>query len=239
MNSSDFEIFYNWNNSNKTNDKIQLRTIQSRMLPLLEKKAFSKNEIEEILIAEGYKENLVKEALRLDDSSSDAKLEEAVDYASGMPKKYSDISNKFEKVLKAQGPSMFVKMLTQGDNPLVKLSSKELDTFQKIADTAYDNPIHLTTLHAFLKPSIVSELAENVCRARKIRSKCSFAKIDDDVYEITHNGKKIQASLKPINSSSNKFASSNYGVFGFPDEYVFLAYEENSPYSQIKKDILG
>ena len=48
MNQADFEIFYNWNNSNNTNDKIQFRTIQSRMRPMLERNAYSNSEIEEI-----------------------------------------------------------------------------------------------------------------------------------------------------------------------------------------------
>jgi len=74
MNSADFEIFYNWNNSNKTNDKIQFRTIQSRMLPLLERKAFTNSEIEEILIAEGYKESLVKEALKITNTKAILKM---------------------------------------------------------------------------------------------------------------------------------------------------------------------
>jgi hypothetical protein len=239
MNSTDFEIFYNWNNNNRTNDGIQFRTIQSRILPLLEKKAFSKSEIEEILISEGYKESLVKEALSLDSTAQESITEKSAEISNGVPRRYADISHKFERVLQSQGPSKFVKLMTQGESPLVKVSKKELDTFQKIADTAYDNPVHLATLHAFLKPSIISELAENVCRARKIRDKCSFSKVDNGVYEISHNGKKIEASAKPVKSNSKKFANSNYEVFGFPDEYVILAHEEECPYSQIKKDIFG
>jgi hypothetical protein len=237
MDSTDFEIFYNWNNAIRTNDKIQFRVIQSKIKPLLEKKAYSPSEIEEILIAEGYKENLIKEALASENPSTQRDVDTTVDIASGVPKKYSDISNKFEKILQAEGPSKFVKLMTQGENPLVKISKKELDTFQKIADTAYENPVHLATLHAFIKPSIVSELAENVCRARKIKNKCSFAKINDGTYKITHSGKTVEASFKPLKSTSTKYANSNYGVFGFPDEYIILAYEEDSPYSKIKKDL--
>ena len=239
MNQADYEIFYNWNNSNNTNDKIQFRTIQSRMRPMLEKKAYSNSEIEEILISEGYKENLVKEAIKVAHAIEmpESEVEESVTVANGVPKKYSDISRRFEKVLQAKGPSTFVKLMTQGENPLIKISKKELDTFQKIADVAYENPVHLVTLHAFMRPSVVSELAENVCRARKIRNKCSFSEVSNGSYRITHAGKVIEASIKPVGSSSTKFANSNYGAFGFPDEYVILAYEEASPYSQIKRDL--
>ena len=239
MNQADFEIFYNWNNSNNTNDKIQFRTIQSRMRPMLERNAYSNSEIEEILISEGYKENLVKEAIKVAHAADmpESQVEENVSAANGVPKKYADIAYKFEKVLQAKGASTFVKLMTQGENPLMKVSKKELDTFQKIADVAYENPVHLVTLHAFMRPSIVSELSENVCRARKIRNKCSFSAVTDGSYRISHAGKVIEASIKPVSSSSTKFATSNYGVFGFPDEYVILAYEEASPYSQIKKDL--
>jgi len=237
MNSTDFEIFYNWNNLNRTNDKIQLRTIQSRMLPLLERKAFTLPEIEEILIAEGYKESLVKEAMQANNKISEADLEMSVEAANGVPKKYSDISHKFEKVLQAHGPTKFVKLMTEGENPLLKISKKERETFQKIADVAYENPVQLTTMHAFIQPSIISELAENVCRARRIAQKCSVVKTAKGNFTITHNGKKIEASIKPVESTSEKFAKSNYGVFGFPDEYVILAYEHNSPYAEIKKDL--
>jgi hypothetical protein len=239
MNSADFEIFYNWNNSNKTNDKIQFRTIQSRMLPLLERKAFTNSEIEEILIAEGYKESLVKEALKITNTkvASEQEVEMNVEAANGVPKKYSDISHKFERVLQAHGPRKFVKLMTQGESPLLKVSRKELETFQKIADVAYENPVQLQTLHAFMQPSIISELAENVCRARKIAQKCTVTKVASGKFQISHNGKKVEASIKPVDSTSDKFAKSNYGAFGFPDEYVILAYEHNSPYSQIKKDL--
>ncbi len=235
MNSSDFEIFYNWNNNNRTNDQLQLRTIQSRMRPLLEKKAYSLNEIEEILVAEGYKETLVKEALKIKDNSS-TKPNIAAE-SKGVPTKYSDIAPKFEKVLQASGPSGLVKLLTEGKSPLIKISKKETLTFRKIAELAYDDPAHLATLHAYLRPSVVSELSENICRARKMKEKCVVAKVNDDTYEINYNGKKVQASIKPVKSSSEKFAQSNYGYFDFPDEYVILAYEESSPYSQIIKDL--
>ncbi len=236
MNSSDFEIFYNWNNNNRSNDQLQLRTIQSRMRPLLEKKAYSFSEIEEILVAEGYKETLIKEALRLkgDSKPKEAKLPEE---HKGVPTKYADIAHKFEKTLQASGPDRLVKLLTEGQSPLLKLSKKEILTFRKIADLAYDDPAHLATLHSFLRPSVVSELSENICRARKMKQKSVIAKINDDTYEISYNGKKVQASVKPVKSTSEKFANSNYGHFDFPDEYVILAHEESSPYSQIIKDL--
>jgi len=237
MQKKDSEIFYNWTNSNNTNDKLQFRTIQSRIAPLLERNAYNHSEIEEILVSEGYKQNLIKEALKMASKDEEIEETEEVEAEETLPKKYSDLSYKFERVLEAKGPTKFVKIMTQGENPLMKLSKKELDTFQKIADTAYTNSVHYATLHAFMKPSIISELAENVCRARKIRKNCRVAKVDDGVYQIEHNGKTVKASYKPVISTSNKFASSNYAEFGFPDEYVILAYEEASPYSQIKKDL--
>jgi hypothetical protein len=233
MNSADFEIFYNWNNSLKTNDKIQFRTIQAKIKPMLEKEGFSKSEVEEILLADGFKANLIKEALNFNENST---TEEKVIKVAGIPKSYSDLSSSIERVLKTNGPSKFVALITSGTNPLVKISSKEKDTLQKIADTAYDNPVHLATLHAFLKPSIVSELAENVCRARKIASKCSITN-SNNMSKISYNGKIVEASTLPIYSNSEKFVSSNYDKFGFPDEYVILAYENNSPYAKISKDL--
>lgn len=234
MNSQDFEIFYNWNNSLKTNDKIQFRAIQAKIRPYLEKNAYSMTEIEEILVAEGYKPNLVKEALNFDNNKND--VEQRVSDANGVPKKYADLAHRFEKVLKEVGPTKFVKLITSGVNPLLKISSKEKYTFQKIADLAHENPIHLATLHTYLKPSIVSELAENVCRARKISDKCSFANTQKGL-SISHNGKTIFASSEPVKSTSQKFIDSNYEAFGFPDEYVILAYEHNSPYSKINHSL--
>lgn len=229
MNSTDFEIFYNWNNSIKTNDKIQFRTIQAKINSLPN---YSNDELEEILIAEGFKHNLIKEALS---NSEEKSLEKVVEEASGVPTKYSDVANKFEKVLSEVGPSKFVKMTTSGSSPLIKISSKEKETFQHIVDLAYDNPVHLATLHAYMKPSIVSELAENVCRARKIRSKCSFSKVADGTFKISFGGKVVEASAKPMNSNSEKFITSSYANFNFPDEYIILAHEESSPYAEVKK----
>ena len=235
MNSPDFEIFYNWNNSLQTNEKIQYRTILSKIKPLREVKAYNDSEIEEILTAEGFKNNLIKAALK--DGTGENDIEQKVETANGIPKKYSDISHRFEKVLVAQGPTKFVKLMTQGDSPLMKLSKKEKDTFQKIADVAYENPLYMQTLHAYMSPSIVSELAETVCKARKIRNKVSVAKTGNGKYKITHAGKIIEASLNPLTSTSESFSNSNYGTFGFPDEYIILAHEEESPYSKINKDL--
>ena len=235
MNSQDYEIFLNWNNSLRTNDKIQFRSIQAKIQPLRQTHAYKDSEIEEILISEGFKHNLIKEALKND--SEESSVEERVEIACGVPTKYSDISHKFEKELLAKGPTKFVKLMTQGTSPLMKLSKKEIETFQKIADVAYENPLYMNTLHAYLNPSVVSELAENVCKARKIKNKVSVSKVSAGTYKITHGGKTIESSVKPINSTSEKFATSNYATFGFPDEYVILAHEEESPYSQIKKDL--
>jgi hypothetical protein len=235
MISNDSDILINWTRSNAANDNLQLRTIQSRIRPYLERKSMKNSEIEEILLAEGYKENLIKEALRL--ASSTGEDDKVVKEAFvGIPKTYGDLAPKFEAVLAAKGPTRFVKMLTEGQSPIVKLSRKELDSFHKIADKAFDNPMELPVLHAFLKPSVISELAENVCRARKIRQNCKVAETKEG-YKIAHKNKTIIASAKPISSTSEKFASGNYEAFGFPDEYVIIAHEEASPYSQIQKDL--
>jgi len=239
MNSLDFEVFTNYNNSFKTNDKIQFRAIHAKAISLFDKKVYATSEMEELLIADGYKESLVKEALAMlsKDELNDLEVETKVAEASGMPKKYSDVAQNFEKVLSSKGANFFVKVLTEGQAPLMKISRKELETFQRIADLAHENPVHFATLHAYMKPSITSELAENVCRARKIKEKCSFAQNEDGSYRISHKGKIIEASSKPVKSTSDKFNNSNYGIFGFPDEYVILAHEESNPYSRIKKDL--
>jgi len=239
MNSLDFEVFTNYNNSLKTNDKIQFRAIHAKAKSLFDKKVYAASEVEELLIADGYKETLVKEALEMlsKDDLNDTEVEKKVTEAAGMPKKYSDIAQNFEKVLASKGANFFVKVLTEGQEPLMKISRKELETFQRIADLAYENPVHFATLHAYMKPSITSELAENVCKARRIKDKCSFAQNEDGSFRISHKGKIIEASAKPVKSTSEKFSNSNYGTFGFPDEYVVLAYEESDPYSKIKKDL--
>ena len=212
MNSLDFEVFTNYNNSFKTNDKIQFRAIHAKAKSLFDKKVYATSEMEELLIADGYKESLVKEALAMlsKDELNDLEVETKVASAAG---------------------------ITEGQAPLMKISRKELETFQRIADLAHENPVHFATLHAYMKPSITSELAENVCRARKIKEKCSFAQNEDGSYRISHKGKIIEASSKPVKSTSDKFNNSNYGIFGFPDEYVILAHEESNPYSRIKKDL--
>lgn len=232
MNSKDVEIFHNWTNNNKTNEQIQLRTIKARILPMLKRGVYASSDIEEILVSEGYRLDLIKKAMAIDEPTKTAQKVEK-----GFPKSYKDLAPNIEKVLNERGPTAFVKMLTSGTNPLMKLSKKDRDTFQKIADTAYDNPIHVNTLHAFMEPSIISELAENICTARKIKSNCKVAQKNSEVFEITHKGVTISASPVQMKSTSEKFAQSNYEAFGFPDEYIALAYEEFSPYSRIKNEI--
>lgn len=234
MQKKDNEIFSNWTNSSNSSDQLQFRQIQARMVPILKKNAYNISEIEEILISEGFKENLVKEALRIPETKTEKEVKTS---STVIPKSYADLSGKFEQVLANHGPRKFVQLMTQGENPLMKVSNKQLDAFQRFADTAYNNPTEMPGLHAFMKPSIISELAENVCRARKIRQNCRVAEKSNGEYEIQHGSKKIVASFKPMKSSSEKFASSNYQHFQFPDEYIILAYEEASPYSQIKKDL--
>ena len=114
MQKKDSEIFYNWTNSNNTNDKLQFRTIQSRIAPLLERNAYNHSEIEEILVSEGYKQNLIKEALKMANKDEEIEETEEVEAEETLPKKYSDLSHKFERVLEAKGPTKFVKIMTQG-----------------------------------------------------------------------------------------------------------------------------
>lgn len=236
MNASmDFEIFYNWNNSLRTNDKIQYRAIKEKIKPML-KKAYKESEIEELLLAEGYKFNLIKEALKTPNESLDITIDESIDSANGVPKKYADISYKLEKTLSKVGPSKFVKLITQGENPLIKISAKEINVFQKLANLAFENPQYIDTLHSYMKPSIVSELGEIICKARSIVKDCKVAKTQTG-YSISHGNKVIEASIKPVNSTSEKFVNSNYQMFGFPDEYVIIAFEEESPISKLKKDL--
>jgi hypothetical protein len=239
MNSQDFEIFHDWGNTLKTNDKIQFRTIHAKAQDYLKTSSFAPSEIEEILIADGYKETLVKEALSVltQPEMSESQIEAKVEAANGIPKKYADLAPRFEKVLTNKGANYFVKAMTSGESPLLKLSKKELETFQRIADLAYENPVHYATLHTYMKPSVTSELAENVCKARKIKNKCKIASDDSGFYKISHNDKIIKVSYKPIVSTSSKYQKSNYELFGFPDEYVILAYEANSPYAKLNKEL--
>lgn len=229
MNSTDFEIFYNWGNTLSTNDKIQFKKIQSQISNL--KKNHSVGEMEEILVANGYKYSLVKEALSEKKEVKTAQAEPVT-----MPKKYADIAPRIEQTLKELGSNKFVSLLTKGTNPLMKLSKKQVETFQKLADSALEDSIYFDALHSYMKPSIVSELCENVRIARKIKD---FCKIDnkDNLYKIHHNGKVVEASISPVKSTSAKYKENNYSYFNFPDEYVILAYEESSPYSKIKKDL--
>jgi hypothetical protein len=239
MNLLDFEVFSNYNTSYRTNDKIQFRIITSKAKAMADKKVYSSAEIEELLISDGHKESLVKEAIGfvLGSKTESATSTPKVAKTSKMPQRYSDIAQNFEEVLMSKGPNFFVKSLTEGESPLVKISKKETETFRRIADLAYENPVHFSTLHAYIKPSIASELAENVCRARKIKSNCGFKKINSNSYQISHKGKTVVASSTPVNSTSEKFSKSSYGIFGFPDEYVILAHEESDPMCQIKKDL--
>lgn len=238
MNSLDFEIFQNWNNSLQTNDKMQFRTIQAKVKTYLDEHTFSSEEIEEILLAEGFKHNLIKEALSLDNKSEPTVTKEATaPEFTGMPKKYADLAPRFEKILISKGPDYFVKTLIGGTSPLMKLSHKEVEAFQRIADLAYSNPVYLNTLHSYMQPSISSELAENVCKARSMRTKCSVSENENGSFRISHKGKIIEASVKPMKSSSEKFVNSNYSVFNFPDEYIVLAYESSSPYAKIQNEL--
>ena len=233
----DFEVFHNWNNSLRTNDKIQFRSMQDKIKNM--KQAYNESEIEEILLSEGYKHNLIKEAIDFSFSKkTNSSTDQLIDKANGVPKKYADISHNFEKVLFEQGPLKFVKLTTQGNSPIIKISNKESEALLTIAELVYENPIYIDTFHSYIKPSIVSELAENVCKARAILNKCKVSKTNNG-YQIKHGDKLVEASTKPINSTSKKFVESNYKIFGFPDEYVIIAHEEESPISKLKKDLLN
>lgn len=240
MNNSDYEMFCNWNSGLASNENIQTRTILAEARKMISK-SFTIQEIEEILLASGYRQNLVKTALdSMDESdglmSEGATSESEEDSSFSVPKKYSDMAPRFEKILKASGAKAFVDLMTSGTDPLVKISKKEKETFHRIASLAIENPVHLNTLHSYIRPSITSELAENVCKARKIRSKCNVEG-ENNSYKITHNGNTIKVSTSPVSSTNTKFADSNYGVFGFPDEYVIVAYEEDTPYARLTKDL--
>lgn len=240
MNNSDYEMFCNWNSSLASNENIQTRTILAEARKMIVK-SFTIPEIEEVLLASGYRQNLIKTAL---DSmnESDGLMTENIEAESeneesfGVPKKYSDMAPRFEKILKTSGAKKFVDLMTSGTNPLIKISKKEKETFHRIASLAIENPVHLNTLHSYIRPSITSELAENVCKARKIRSKCNVEG-ENSSYKIVHNGNTIKVSTSPVSSTHTKFAESNYGVFGFPDEYVIMAYEEDAPYARLTKDL--
>jgi len=240
MNNSDYEMFCNWNSSLASNENLQTRTILAEARKLI-KKSFTILEVEEVLLASGYKPNLVKSALDsmnesdgLEEASIVAEADEEESF--GVPKKYSDMAPRFEKILKTSGAKKFVDLMTSGQSPLIKISKKEKETFQRIASLAIENPVHLNTLHSYIRPSVTSELAENVCKARKIRSKCNVEG-ENNSYKIRHNGATIKVSTSPVSSTNTKFANSNYGVFGFPDEYVILAYEEDAPYARLTKDL--
>lgn len=234
MNSQEMELLTKLIGRHDQEDAIAIKTAMNRISQL--KSSYGPEEISEILLAEGVSERIASLSLeKVFTKVAEKKKEEY--YFKGVPKSYKDIALRFEKVLLSHGPRKFVKMTTEGQDPIIKLSKSEKETFLKLSEAAYNDHVRLASLHAFIQPSIIGELNNKVCVARKLAKTASVQKINEDTYEITVKGKKIEANINDIDSTNPVFSESNYKEFGFPDEYVIMAYEKSLPYESIIKNL--
>jgi hypothetical protein len=231
-NKNNDEFIYNWRNELKQSQDGAL-LVASRMASRLKNNGFGKNDVIELLAVENFDIELcTRVASKLFDTV-EAPIEKKVEVAV-VPTKYADCAPTIERNLERLSAREFTKRLCSGPYAVVKIDSKQFDSWVRLAELAKTSSNARTALHTELKPWIEEALLNSVLVAQKEKGNVTADK-NNKTYKVAMRRGEATVDLNSGTSSSEKFTQGNYATFGLADEYMVSAADSISPYERLKR----
>lgn len=232
-NKNNDEFIYNWRNELKQSQDGAL-LVASRMASKLKDSGFGKNDVIELLAVENFDIELCNRvASKLFDTVETPvakKIEVAV-----VPTKYSDCAPTIERNLEKLSAREFTKKLCSGPYAIVKIDSRQFDSWVRLAELAKTSSNAKTALHTELKPWVEEALLNSVLVAEKEKGNVVLADKNKQVYKVAMRKGEATVDLFSGTSTSEKFTQGNYATFGLADEYMVSAVNSISPYERLKR----
>lgn len=228
-------IINNWNNTLSTTFDEQFSLAQAKC-EKMKKQGFKKNDIREVLSADGLNDPTINEVIgkSFGKSTLEEKLKKA-SYSSQyvVPTSYNDIKDLVENTLFKFGPEKFITFLTSGSTPIVKTSATHIQRLAKIAAKSMEDSHSLQHLHSELEPYMEEQMLHAVLEAE--HGDAEINKIASGEYMVKMNNRTAKVNLGAGRSSSKKYSESHYDKFGLADEFIVKAHDKVSPCSRIIK----
>jgi len=232
------DMIYNWRNSLRKNDQGE-RIVAAQVAQQLKSRDFNENEAIDMMIADGYSMAIAKAAVEdvyeVVTAQTSYKPQRT---AMVVPTKYNDVAPIIEDTLKSTATNEFINLLTTGEQPIMRLSRKGLDSFSRLVKAAKEDKFALETLHGELKPWIEEAMLNSVLLAEKTQARI-FKAESEGQYKVSTAKGVIDVDLESGTSSGSRFQKGNFAQFGLADEYLVKVADTVSPHARLTRAIVG
>lgn len=218
MNLQNDEMIYNWSNSLRQNDD-GARFIAAQTAASLRERGFSAPEALDVMVADEFNQDIAKSAVAATYFEPAAEVPAAKRTAKVVPTSYGDILPFVENALKLMPTREFVDKLSAGSAPILRVSQRSLQSWNRLAGLAKDNDSALSQLHRDLRPWMEEAMLNSVLIAESDSTRTASKK------SVTDLGKGT--------CDCARFIGGNFATFGLACEHIVVAADHASPHQRL------
>ena len=198
-------------------------------------KGFDEGQAFELMAAEGFDLRSAKAAI--DHAYGTVGVTEVRKERLAMlvPTSYKDVQPLVEDALRRLSAREFVDKLTRSAEPIVRTSSKRVDSWYRLVAAAKQDGHSLAELHRELKPWFEQVMYDSVLLSEKDQARVTAEASSDKRFVVSAKREEATVDLENGLSSGKRFASGHFADFGLADEYLVRAADIVSPHQRLKR----
>ena len=233
--TTEADIIYNWRNELRQNTQGE-RTVAAQSAIDFQKRGFSAQEALEMLAASNFDLRIAEQAVyTVYGKTASEESSQPVRTAMVVPTSYADVKPIIENTLRHLSAKDFVDRLTKSEAPIVRVASKNLESWYRLAASAKQDAYALDVLHNELKPWVEETMLKSVLIAEREEARIQKLAKNEHRYKVAMRKESAEVDLDQGISTGARFQKGNFAEFGLADEFMIQAADHSSPYERLKR----
>lgn len=233
VSKTEFDMIYNWRNELRANVQGE-QYVAAQAAADYHKRGFSQNEALEMLAADNHDLRIAESAVKMVYEPRTASTK-PTRTAMVVPTGYNDVVPVIEDTLSRLSAREFVNRLTKSEQPIVRVSQKQIESLVRLAERAKTTEAGLVELHAELKPWVEETMLKSVLLAEKEKGRIDRIAKSNKQFKVTMRKEAATVDLESGTSTGTRFEKGNFADFGLADEFMVQAADHVSPYERLKR----
>ncbi len=234
--AKDADIIYNWKNELRQTNKGE-KTVAAQSALDLQRRGFSAAEAIELLAADKFGLDVAESAVyEIYGKEQREARKNIVKTAMVVPTSYNDVAPIIEETLSRLSPKEFVHKLARSEMPILRVSSKNIESWYRLATAAKEHGGHaMTILHSELRPWVEETMLKSVLIAEKENASIQRLSSDRKQFRVAMQKESADVDLDMGVSTGTRFQKGNFSDFGLADEFMIQAADHSSPYERLRR----
>lgn len=229
------EMIYNWRNELRQNVQGE-QFVAAQTAENYKQRGFTAAETLEMLAADKCDLRIAEAAVKSvfePEAKTAAKKETRT--AQVVPTSYADVAPIIENTLSRLSAREFVDRLTRSEAPIIRMASANVESLQRLAAQAKEEPYALSVLHDELRPWVEDAMLKSVLLAEKEPAQVTAASKNSSRYKVASRKEVAEVDLDNGTSTGSRFQKGHFADFGLADEFMVRAADVTSPYQRLKR----